>query len=996
MDFDLRALKAVLKSAEFLDESGYQSVIERSQHNQYGTCWMINEDMSDIDSDDIDDNWDGFMEVGGQRIKVKEMSDILASRFAFLSGARTKDGHPILTFPDSRSQLTFDEFKLLISYLLQIPPLEEIHKGYVIVIDKRMDKWSNVRTLLFNLTNFFPGSVRVVFLLKPESVFQRALEVGYKGIVENSKFKVIICQSSLELRHYLGIDCLTMDVGGALKYNHLEWVQHRMDIERMKSSAAVIAQSLSEFGRCLKETELPNDVETTARILEVQSAERDAIKEDFRISIRKGLSLLRHVRQIDVKPEHEQLSPTRLHNVTAIERMLIQLEETEHSFDNFWFRHEKRLTQCLKLRRFEESFRKLQSSFAKHMIYLEEHREVGDGPEKAEQLAKIHEDYSEIAMEDIMMARSLRDTGQELISSQDVELTGSLLPKCDELARMADALLGALTRRRQVLLLSKEMHEQILAANKWCKRGVDILTCIPLELSPVNASNVLNNIDEFISDGRSLKLDALSHSPDMNSLILLTTTETSTLLSQVAERIDDIRRMSSSRREALRKIADKENRKLPVQVVSPEKSQQRLLDAHELSQTSTEKINTERTYVTELQSIIEYYIKPFEAPENQSLIPSQLRDRGHIVFGNLRDLYDFHSRFLLADFFQASESLIDICHCFVNHCNRFLQLYHPYCQNKAVSEALRRDFVHGLKFFADCQKRAGHPLPLSAYLLKPIQRITKYQLLLKELRRHCAEEMRYHVDVALSSMLDLLAQLNAAMHQLHISGYTGDLTLLGPLRLQSECDIYAYKKKSRRLNKAQRRHIFLFDGGILFCKKRTQPVPYAPEYYEHKICIPTCSLGFTEVSKTSASRFDVWDESKNEVYAVQPLGENLKAQYIQRLHQLTSERQTHKRTQRPQSWTSIVSIDSSTSAPSNSDTATSVECNLIDPNGNQPSVQSSSSSSSPTFVPSQTLPVSKNLPEYSNESLISFGDISKTRSMSCPGVAFEQLNGRIL
>ncbi|KHN74582.1 Guanine nucleotide exchange factor DBS [Toxocara canis] len=126
----------------------------------------------------------------------------------------------------------------------------------------------------------------------------------------------------------------------------------------MKSSAAVIAQSLSEFGRCLKETELPNDVETTARILEIQTAERDAIKEDFRISIRKGLSLLRHVRQLDVKPEHEQLSPTRLHNVTAIERMLIQLEETERSFDTFWARHEKRLTQCLQLRRFEDSFRK--------------------------------------------------------------------------------------------------------------------------------------------------------------------------------------------------------------------------------------------------------------------------------------------------------------------------------------------------------------------------------------------------------------------------------------------------------------------------------------------------------------------------------------------------------------------------------------------------------------------------------------------------------------
>lgn len=46
----------------------------------------------------------------------------------------------------------------------------------------------------------------------------------------------------------------------------------------MKSSAAVIAESLSEFGRCLRETELPNDVETTERVLEAQSAEHDAIK----------------------------------------------------------------------------------------------------------------------------------------------------------------------------------------------------------------------------------------------------------------------------------------------------------------------------------------------------------------------------------------------------------------------------------------------------------------------------------------------------------------------------------------------------------------------------------------------------------------------------------------------------------------------------------------------------------------------------------------------
>ena len=31
----------------------------------------------------------------------------------------------------------------------------------------------------------------------------------------------------------------------------------------------------------------------------------------------------------------------------------------------------------------------------------------------------------------------------------------------------------------------------------------------------------------------------------------------------------------------------------------------------------------------------------------------------------------------------------------------------------------------------NCQRQLGHQLPLSSYLLKPVQRLTKYQLLLK-------------------------------------------------------------------------------------------------------------------------------------------------------------------------------------------------------------------------------------------------------------------------
>ncbi|CAG9530098.1 unnamed protein product [Cercopithifilaria johnstoni] len=401
----------------------------------------------------------------------------------------------------------------------------------------------------------------------------------------------------------------------------------------------------------------------------------------------------------------------------------------------------------------------------------------------------------------------------------------------------------------------------------------------------------------------------------------------------------------------------------------------------------SELVNTERSYVRELQSIVDFYIRPFEAPENEHLIAAHLRDRSDILFGNIPDLLNFHNNNLLADFLTAGNSIIEICQCFLNHRNKFLQLYHRYCQNKPLSETLRREQQPDgtvAKFFTECQKRAGHPLPLSAYLLKPIQRITKYQLLLKEVHRHCADQVKPHVDEALSSMLDLLAQLNTAMHQLHIAGFVGDLNQMGPLRLQNECDIYAFKKRTRRLNKAQRRHLFLFDGGLLFCKKRSQLLTNASEYYEHKLSIPTCSLGFSETSKTSSARFEVWDETKGEAFVVQPIDETARIKWIQRLYRIIGERVTHRdrlnqqhRSARPQSWASTISTDSIRSSDATTDSS------VVDGNGNNPNgaCYSSSSSGSPTFVPATS--------DEDQDNNITKTDQLQTRSYSCPENSLE-------
>ena len=46
----------------------------------------------------------------------------------------------------------------------------------------------------------------------------------------------------------------------------------------------------------------------------------------------------------------------------------------------------------------------------------------------------------------------------------------------------------------------------------------------------------------------------------------------------------------------------------------------------------------------------------------------------------------------------------------------------------------------GVAFFESVQKKYNIEHPISAYLIKPVQRITKYQLLLKELQSCCDEE----------------------------------------------------------------------------------------------------------------------------------------------------------------------------------------------------------------------------------------------------------------
>ncbi|MEQ2201427.1 hypothetical protein XENOCAPTIV_012253, partial [Xenoophorus captivus] len=150
--------------------------------------------------------------------------------------------------------------------------------------------------------------------------------------------------------------------------------------------------------------------------------------------------------------------------------------------------------------------------------------------------------------------------------------------------------------------------------------------------------------------------------------------------------------------------------------------------------------------------------------------------------------------------------LVMICHGFDTMTD--LQIYEKYCHNKPRSESLWRQ-CSDCAFFQECQKKLEHKLGLDSYLLKPVQRITKYQLLLK-----------VRTDFCLFG--------NNRLSLCHSFELEGNLSELGKLLMQGSFSVWTEHKKGHAKVKdlarfkPMQRHLFLHEKALLFCKRREE------------------------------------------------------------------------------------------------------------------------------------------------------------------------------
>ncbi|NWZ12117.1 KALRN protein, partial [Agelaius phoeniceus] len=221
-----------------------------------------------------------------------------------------------------------------------------------------------------------------------------------------------------------------------------------------------------------------------------------------------------------------------------------------------------------------------------------------------------------------------------------------------------------------------------------------------------------------------------------------------------------------------------------------------------------ELVQTEKDYVKDLGIVVEGFMKRME----EKGVSEDMKGKDKIVFGNIHQIYDWHKDFFLGELEKCLQEPERLAQLFIKH-ERRLHMYVVYCQNKPRSEYIVAEYE---AYFEEVQQEISQRLTISDFLIKPIQRITKYQLLLKDFLRYsekagleCSE-----IEKAVELMCLVPKRCNDMMNLGRLQGFEGKLTAQGKLLQQDT--FYVTEQDSGVQSRPKERRVFLFEQIVIF------------------------------------------------------------------------------------------------------------------------------------------------------------------------------------
>uniref|UniRef100_A0A3P9C1I4 TIAM Rac1 associated GEF 1 n=1 Tax=Maylandia zebra TaxID=106582 RepID=A0A3P9C1I4_9CICH len=217
----------------------------------------------------------------------------------------------------------------------------------------------------------------------------------------------------------------------------------------------------------------------------------------------------------------------------------------------------------------------------------------------------------------------------------------------------------------------------------------------------------------------------------------------------------------------------------PESPFPPPATPRQLSDADKLRKVICELVETERTYVKDLNCLIGRYLTPLQ---KETFLT---QDELDVLFGNLPEMVEFQVEFLktledgtrlvpdlekLERVDQFKKILFSLGGSFLYYADRF-KIYSAFCPShtKVPKVLVKAKTDPNFKAFLDERNpKQQHSSTLESYLIKPIQRVLKYPLLLKELfsLTDPDSEEHYHLDVAMKAMNKVASHINE-MQKIH-------------------------------------------------------------------------------------------------------------------------------------------------------------------------------------------------------------------------------------
>ncbi|XP_058480031.1 FYVE, RhoGEF and PH domain-containing protein 4-like isoform X1 [Solea solea] len=267
---------------------------------------------------------------------------------------------------------------------------------------------------------------------------------------------------------------------------------------------------------------------------------------------------------------------------------------------------------------------------------------------------------------------------------------------------------------------------------------------------------------------------------------------------------------------------NEEDKKREMEPNSEENTEQKLYKI------ARELLHTERAYVARLYLLDQVFCSRLTEEAGRGSFPAEVIRN---IFSNISSIYSFHSQFLLPDLETCIKHWCErpgLGHVLLQHAP-FLRMYADYVRNFDQAMELVRTWTERSSTFRNViqeiqSQEACGSLTLQHHMLEPVQRVPRYEMLLRDyLKKLPKENPDYELaHKSLETISMAATHSNSAIHKaenrkrlLEIYEMVGEEEVVNPTN--------EFLREGRLLKLAARnasameRHLFLFNNFLLCC-----------------------------------------------------------------------------------------------------------------------------------------------------------------------------------